>query len=440
MTSKLPPHDVQAERRLLGCQLLEAHTIDQVRDIAQPSDFYVDTHATIQRALIKLRDSGADVDVALVAEQLQSTGDYDDVGGTHYLDEIMGSVPYTAHVKSYAKQVAKFARRRRQISIAQKLIESAYDVTADDVEAAEKAIQAATDLADITPASSVLRPISECVTELIDSMEQGTRLASKVMIPAVDEITGGACPGEMFVIGARPSHGKSLFALQSMDCAAANNWPGLIISEEMAALSLATRMLSTITALPSEQWLGESRRLKFDAREHFKNRANVYIAEKCATATGAERAITSAVRQFGIRIVAVDYAQLLKGSGDSEQERIGDVSQRMKAIAMKHDLVVLLLAQLNRNIELRDNPEPGLADLRGSGSLEQDADVVLFPFWPFKLNESYEDKLEYRIYQRKNRSRGIPTSVLGMRINPQRQRLDPTTGDDFGEPLPEWRG
>jgi replicative DNA helicase len=168
----------------------------------------------------------------------------------------------------------------------------------------------------------------------------------------------------------------------------------------------------------------ETSRLRFDANEHFKQRAPIIIAEKCSTAAGAERAIETAVRKHGVKIVAVDYAQLLKGTGDNEQERIGDVSQRMKDMAMKHDLIVLLLAQLNRGIESRDDRTPTLGDLRGSGSLEQDADVVLFPVWPWKFDAGYPQVREYRIYQEKNRSRGRKELLTIMRINPERQRLE----------------
>ena len=426
--SRLPPQNLTAERSVLACQILDPAMIDAVRDIIAPTDFYADIHTIIQRAILKLRDAGVEADVITLAEQLESTGALEDIGGGTYLLELLETVPHAAHAKFYAGIVAKCAKRRKQILIAQRLMESAYDSTADHDEMSEAAIKAATELADTTPVGN-LRLMTDSVEELIADFEKGVTPAVRVMIPAVDAATGGACPGEMIIVGARPSHGKSLFALQTLDCAAYNGWPGLIISEEMAALSLAGRMLSSITTLPSSDWLRETHRLRFDAKEHFNGRAPIVIAEKCATATGAERAIATAVRQYGVKIVAVDYAQLLKGTGDNEQERIGDVSQRMKAMATRYDLIVLLLAQLNRGIESRDNGEPGLADLRGSGSLEQDADIVLFPLWPHKLNSDHDPR-EYRIYQRKNRNRGIAEAVIGMRINPERQRLE-EIGNEF---------
>ncbi len=396
--------------------------IDVVRDIISPTDFYADIHATIQRALNKLRESGADIDAFTVSQQLESVGSLKDIGGVPYILELLEAVPIAAHAATYAKAVKDCAVRRQQISIATKIIESAYDVTTDRDESVSLAIKATESLA-ATQSSGMFTLMSDAVSEFIGGLERGVKPTMSVMIPEVDVATGGACPGEMIVIGARPSHGKSLFALQSLDEAASHGLPGLIISEEMGAASLAGRMVSSITTIPSEEWMKETDRLRFDAREHFTERAPIVIAEKCQSASGAEKAIATAVRKHGIKIVAVDYAQLLKGDGDVEHERIGDVSRRMKAMATKYDLIVLLLAQLNRGIEQRENAVPGLADLRGSGSLEQDADIVLFPLWPWKLDSEFPDPMEYRVYQAKNRNRGVGTAVIGLRIDPQRQRL-----------------
>ena len=428
-TNRLPPQNMTAEKSVLGCQLLDARMIDVVRDIISPADFYADIHATIQKAFNKLRESGADIDAFTVSQQLESTGDLQDIGGVPYIMELLEVVPIAAHAATYAKTVKDCSVRRKQISIATKLMEAAYDVTADRDEVVSLAVRSTEQLAE-TQSSGSFTVMSDAVTEFIEGLERGVKPTLSVMIPEIDLATGGACPGEMIVIGARPSHGKSLFALQTLDEAASHGLPGLIISEEMGAASLAARMVSSITTIPSEEWMKDTDRLKFDAKEHFAGRAKIIIAEKCQTASGAEKAIAAAVRKFGVKIVAVDYAQLLKGDGDVEHERIGDVSRRMKAMATKYDLILLLLAQLNRGIEQRENAVPGLADLRGSGSLEQDADIVLFPLWPWKLDPEHADPLEYRIYQAKNRNRGVDTAVVGMRIEPQRQRLKGST--------PEW--
>lgn len=435
--SRLPPQNLQAEKSCLGSQLLDARTVDVVRGVIGPSDYYADVHAKIQKAIIKLRDGGSELDPVTISEQLNATGDLQDIGGVSYIVELIETVPHSAHAKYYAEAVGKCSRRRKAIAVARKLMESAYDPSNNESEVSQAAINAATDLAAAQVGVSNLRPMSEVVQDLIVELGTGVTPSVRVMIPEVDSLTGGAAPGEMFVIGARPSHGKTLFALQCLDSASAHGWAGLIVSEEMTAGLLASRSLASLSVVPSIEWMGQTDRLRFDAREHYATRAPILIAEKCGTASGAERAIAEAVRSHQVKIVAVDYAQLLRGEGDNEQERIADVSQRMKAAAVRHGVIMLLLAQLNRGIESRENPEPGLADLRGSGSLEQDGDVILFPFWPAKIDASYPNKTEYRIYQRKNRNRGVSAAVLQMRINADRQRIEaeiPAREDDgYGE-------
>lgn len=427
---KMPPQNLRAEQQTLGCQLIDPRTIDEVRDVVTPRQFYNDCHRIIQKALLKLRDSGAAIDAALIAEQLTQTGELEEIGGVGYLLELMETVPHSSHAVFYAKSIVSTARRREAIRIAQKLIESAHDQTKDETELSESAIKAATELAQQTDENAKLTDMETACGELLDVLETGVMPAVHVTIPEVDEQTGGLCPGELVVVGGRTSNGKSLFALQCLDCAAANGWPGLIISEEMARLSLASRQLSSISVIPSDDWIGKTDRLRFDVREHFITRSKVVIAEKCATASVVERVTAKAVRQYGIKIMAVDYAQLLRGSGDMESERIADVCHRMKNLAVKYDLIVLLLAQMNRGMVARENAEPRLSDFKGSGALEEDADVVLCPFWPIKIDEKYPDATEYRIYHLKGRNRGVKQRVLKMRIDAARQRLYPA--DDQG--------
>ncbi len=435
---RIPPQNLKAERCLLGSQIVDARQVDEIRDIVSPRDFYADTNAAVQKAILKLRDSGSAVDPVTVAAQLDSTGELDDVGGVPYVLELMETVPHARNAVHYAKLVAECSRRRQAIVIAQRLIEQAHDQSADESEVIEAAESAATKLADVKDVSEIVT-LKDSVLSVIEMFNQGVQPTQRVLIPEIDELIGGSAPGEMIIIAARPSHGKTMVALQCLDCAAAHQWAGLIISEEMSAMSLGNRFLSSATIIAKDQWMADPARVRFDAKEHFEGKASVYIAEKCATAAGAERAIANAVRRYGIKIVAVDYAQLLRGSGDNEQERIADVSQRMKAAAVRHNVVVLLLAQLNRGIETRDDRTPTLADLRGSGSLEQDADVVLFPLWPWKFDDTYEDKEEYRIYQAKNRNRGVAAAVITLRINAARQRLEPPRRDDPTRYAEDWR-
>lgn len=393
-------------------------------EIVGPSDFYVDTNQIIQTAIVDCHKEVGSADTLLVADRLSAMGKLDDVGGPVRLLEILESVPHSAHAAHYAGIVLERSRRRKAIAIGQKMIDQAYDLTADHKSLCEGAHDAARSIAE-TLNHSRTRPrrLADHVAGVIETYRSGQTPTVWWGVPEIDEMIGGVMPGELVVIGARPSMGKTLVGLQWLDESSRRGIPGLIISEEMSAASLATRSLSGITDIPSDRWRDDPDRLERETREYFAHRAPVLIAEKCATAAGAERAIARAVQSDGVRIVAVDYVQLLAGQGDSKEQRVADVSARMKAAAMRHDIVVLMLAQLNRQIETRQNAVPQLSDLRDSGGIEQDADVALFPFWPYKLDDQYRDPREYRIYCRKNRNRGIGQHVIQMRIDPERQRI-----------------
>ena len=436
--ARLPPQNLDAERSCLGSQMLDERMIDEVRSVISPSDYYLDVHGTIQKSLQRLRDNGGNVDPVTLAAELDAQGRLQDCGGIPYLIELMESVPHALHAKHYATIVAKCKRRRSAISVGQRLMEAAYDAANDDLEVSQAAINAASELAEHQIGVSRLVTMQDSIYAMLAEFEKGLTPTVNVMIPCIDTLIGGAAPGEMIILAGRPSHGKTMVACQCLDMAASHGWPGLVISEEMTAQLLASRSLSSITDIPSDRWLNETDRLRFDVREHFSEHAQIVIAEKCGTVATAERMIAEAVRTYKVKIVAIDYAQLLKGDGTSEQERIADVSQRMKAAAVKHGVILLLLSQMNRGIETRENAEPGLADLRGSGSLEQDGDVILFPFWPWKLDSSYPDPLEYRVYQRKNRNRGISTTVIKMKINPSRQRIEPAQPEEHETYARDW--
>ncbi len=419
------PQNLAAERSCLGCQILWSSKVPDVREIIGPEDYHSDINGKVQRAINRLCDGGAELDVLTLAAQLQSTNQLDEIGGPAYINELFESVPDGAHATFHAELVAECSRRRKMIVIGRGMADKAFDMSVEDSELMESTIKSAMQLSTLLAGADKSKPrtVSDHVIDIIGNLSKGESTTFFWGIDAIDSMIGGTAAGELIVIGGRPSHGKSMVGLQWLDCASERGIPGLMISEEMSASSLAARSLSSITTLTKHEWKDNVDRLFFDVRQHFTGRAPILIAEKCSTAAKAERAIAQAVQSHNIRIVVIDYAQLLHGDGDTKEQRIADVSSRMKAAAMRYDIVVLLLAQLNRQIEGRDNPSPQLSDLRDSGGIENDADVAIFPFWPFKFDDTYEDPNEYRIYCRKNRNRGIRDHVIKMRINPERQRL-----------------
>lgn len=424
-TIKLLPQNLNAERSVLGCQMLDPRTVDPVAAIIGVKDFYADSHQSMQKAILALHGDGIPSDVMTVVDRLDQMQKLDDVGGLAYVTEILESVPHAGNAIHYAELVAETSRRRQAIAISRNLNDSAFNPSCSSAELLEAGLKSMMELTDLlgTVKKVCTTTLKEHVEAALESALAGVEPTLKCGIEAVDSATGGIAPGELVVIGGRPSHGKTLIGLQWIDSAAQQGIPGLIVSEEMPAELLAMRQLSAIVSIPRSDWVTSEGQARFEVRQHFGERAPVFVAEKCHTIAAIEREVARCVHQYGVRIVAVDYAQLIKGDGASRFDQVTDVSLRMKRMAVKHKIMLLLLAQLSRELEKRPDPTPRLSDLRESGQLEQDADVCLFCFWPIKLDPKYDDPTEYRIYQAKNRSRGVGTAVVQLTIQPTRQRL-----------------
>jgi replicative DNA helicase len=438
---QLPPQNLEAEQAVLGCQILggkfgASKHLDQINllpEVLSVDDFYSDVHQEIQRAIWRLKDKIGVVDVLLLADELESTGKYAEVGGTDYLMKLIDKLEDSTHSLHYAAMVTKCSRRRKSIDIGNMMIRKAYDPTRSDEEFISEAHEAAMKMAEMLHVKkSHPRFLSEHVNEQIDGLERGDLPVVFYGIKEIDGLMRGMAPGELIVVGARPNHGKSALALQWLDAAAAKGVSSLMISEEMSAQNIASRTLTYVSELPSSSWKEQIDNLRLEATSHFSRRAGVLIAENCGTIAACERAIDRAVQSHGIKIVAVDYAQMIDGDGETKAQRVGDVSKRLKKMATKHGINPILLAQLNRGVETRDDLTPRSSDLKDSGSLEEDADIVLLPYVPAMFDETYSDKTEYRIICTKNRSRPGRGEVIQMKTDFGRQRIvsvDTTTGD-----------
>ena len=435
---RLPPQDLQAEQCVLACQILAGKSgyasvpgaIDRLSETLSPADFYSDVHVTIQKAILLSREAnGGETDVVLVADQLARMGKLEDAS-PQYLTEILETVPHSGNVLHYAAIVAGCARRRKVIEVGQKMVDRAYDARYDDQEIVDDAFQTAAKMADAMQLqASGPRKLSAITQDVLDAYTRGESPSLFWGLDEIDRELGGVSLGSLVLIGARPRHGKSMVALQWLDCAAQAGIPGMMISEEMMELQLGSRTLLYLSDLPQDQHKSRVAELARQAEKHFAHRAPVLVVQKCSKIARAEKAIFRATRSHGVKIVAVDYAQLIDGEGDSEEQRISNVSKRMKQAAVRHGIIVILLAQLNRQIEHRENPTPKLSDLKGSGGLEADADVVLFPYWPVLFDDGYTPRDDYRVVVAKDRNGPAEGRVIEMRIDAARQRLlpaDPT--------------
>lgn len=242
-------------------------------------------------------------------------------------------------------------------------------------------------------------------------------------IPEVDAaIGGGVEPGEMVVMAARPSHGKSAIALQFIHHWTAGNLPSLFVSEEMSSLAVGKRTVQFVSDVPQEYWFRNGDEVRRHIDDHFGTRAPCHIVEGCKSAHRAADEIRKAVANHGVKCAVVDYAQLLQSSGKSRYEIVTNTSVILRQVATETKCVLVVLAQINRESEKRDVFVPRNSDLKESGQIEQDADVILLLSWPWKM-DSNQDVNKYQFFIGKNRNREIVKPAVEVMFFPSRQMV-----------------
>lgn len=274
-----------------------------------------------------------------------------------------------------------------------------------------------------SPQKQILRitDLEAAARQYVEKVRSGGDILLDTGIPDLDyAIGGGAAPGELFLLAARTSHGKSAVALQMVHWWTAQGNASLFVSEEMSALSLGKRTVQFSTEVPEGRWPEQADTLDEDLTNHFSGRASCFIVENCRTAEAAANSIRSAVADRGVKCAVVDYAQLLQAEGKSRYEQISNTSVCLRQVASETNVLLVALCQLNRQIEGRRKFIPMLSDLRDSGQLEQDADVIVFGVWPWKISER-NDQNDYQFWVAKNRNRAINQGMVKANFNPARQ-------------------
>lgn len=264
--------------------------------------------------------------------------------------------------------------------------------------------------------------IRDAAREYVDEVRRGLPPCVATGIPELDRSIDGVSPGEVCVVAARPSHGKTAFAMQWVDSAARSGSPCLLISEEMSRRELGKRALLHISNIEFENWDKSEDRLLADIEAHYANRSQVFGLESVQNIEAVERLIDQYVRMHDVGVVAVDYLQLLSSDHGSRYDSVTDISRRLKQCATRNNVALIVLCQLNREIEKRDGHEPKLSDLRESGQIEQDADTVLMLQWPTKYDDR-ADPSEYRVYCSKRRNGPIRSPLVVTQFFPDRQKF-----------------
>lgn len=394
---RIPPHSIEAEQSVLGGLLLDNSAWDRAGDLVTEGDFYRYDHRLIFAAIGGLINASKPADVITVFEQLQSLGKADEVGGLSYLNSLAQSVPSAANLRRYAEIVRERAILRKLVSVSDEIATAAFNPQGRPVpqilDEAEGKIfkigeEGSRNKQGFQSMDNLVVDLLDRVTELYENgAEEVTGVRSGFF--DLDRMTAGLQPGDLIVLAARPSMGKTAFALNiAENVAASEGLPAVVFSMEMGAAQLALRMVGSLGRidqqhlrtgkLNDEEWGRLS-----DAVEKLRN-VSLFIDETPGLTPSELRArARRQARQCGkLGLIVVDYLQLMTGSGGGSEENratvLGEISRGLKALAKELQCPVIALSQLNRSVETRTDKRPMMSDLRESGAIEQDADVIMF--------------------------------------------------------------
>lgn len=390
LTDRLPPQNAEAERSVLGSMLRDNQVIGDIVQIIQPKAFYSDAHQQICQSIYELYDKGQPVDLVVLAEALRQRGQIENIGGYALLAELWDAAPTAANAEYYAKIVREHALVRSLIHTGNEILRDAYEQTQPAEEllgTAERKIMAIAQMGVIGQTITLEAAIQEAYNR-IDRRTQGDDI-SIGGIPTgyvdLDEITAGLHDSELVIIAARPSVGKTAFALNLIrNIAVGKGHPVFFVSLEQSYIELAERLLCCQSRVDSHKMrkgtLSQDDISKIIDAGGVLSKAPLFIDH---TPFQSMLRIAANARRLklrhGLKMVVIDYLQLIEPDNrrDPRQEQVAQISRRCKALAKELNIPVVALAQVNRASEDRQDHRPRLADLRESGSLEQDADTVL---------------------------------------------------------------
>jgi replicative DNA helicase len=385
---ELPPHDMAAEQVVLGGMMMSKDALADVREILGPDDFYRPAHGLVFETILALDDEGCPAEIIAVADRLRDTGQLGRVGGGPYLHTLVSSVPTAANAAYYAGLVREKAAERRVITTGQQLIQIGWSPGLDIAEKLDQAWARLERAADLVSAPRSVS-LAEMLPAVLDRIEAGPPPgAVRSGWRDLDELLGGLLPGQLVTIGARPTVGKSVVLSNWAVTAALAGIPVLYYSLEMSAAECLNRMLAAAAGvdllrmragagvLTDAEWgrLGEATSLLSAAPLQVNDSGTLRPGDIRADLRRAHRAKASA------GLVVIDYAQLMTATTRNDRNRqaeVSEITRDLKAAAKENGCAVLVGAQLNRGPEMRSGRRPVLADLRDSGSFEQDSDVVI---------------------------------------------------------------
>ncbi len=405
-TTDVLPHSFEAEQSVIGGLLRDATQYDSVSEVLSEGDFFKAGHGKIFSIMADLIEREQPIDVITVSEELSHRNELSDVGGLDYIADLATQVPSSANVVAYAKIVRERATLRQLISAATEISRASYNpgaLASDDLlQLAERSVL---QISEERPKEGGFEGVNTLLKQAVEKIDVLFRSGSDITglssgITELDEKTSGWQPGELIVLAARPSMGKTALALNFIEASVmTQDKPSLVFSMEMPADALVMRMLSSIGRidqgrlrngkLTEEDWP----KLEVAARK-LKDK-KLFIDDTAALTPNEIRArVRRIAREHGDpAIIMIDYLQLMHvGGSEGRTQEISEISRSMKALAKEYSCPVVALSQLNRGVEQRPNKRPMNSDLRESGAIEQDADVILFIYRDEYYNEDSPDK------------------------------------------------
>jgi replicative DNA helicase len=439
---KLPPHSVEAEQSVLGGLLLEATALDKITDLLQPDDFYRHEHRIIYRQVVRLSEMAKPVDVITVAEALEIAGELDQVGGLPYLGGLAQNVPSAANIRRYGEIVRERSIMRKLAEVGSDIASSAYNPTGRD--AAQLLDEAERKVFEIAEAGSKGKqgfiPMPPLLTQVVERIETlyGRDNASDVTGTAtgftdLDRKTSGLHPGDLIIIAGRPSMGKTALAINIAENVAMDSkLPVAIFSMEMGATQLVMRMLGSVGKLNQQDLrTGKLQDDDWGRLTHALGKLNdapIHIDESAALSSLDLRARSRRLHRQnnGLGLIVVDYLQLMSSNvGKASENRateISEISRSLKALAKELQVPVIALSQLNRSLEQRTDKRPVMSDLRESGAIEQDADLILFIYRDEVYNPDSQQQGKAEIIIGKQRNG--PIGVVSLAFRGEYTRFD----------------
>jgi replicative DNA helicase len=423
LAQRLPPQNLEAETSVLGAVLLENEALNRVLEILTEDDFYREAHRRIFSAILHLYEHSEPVDLITLSEVLKTRGDLDPVGGVEYLNSLVNGVPTAANISYYAKIIKEKAILRKLINRATEIVSQSYSNSGDVDEFIDQAERTIFEISEdrVRPSFYPIKDLIKSSFKTIERLYEKRQLITGVPtgFQRLDELTSGLQPADLIIIAGRPSMGKTAFALNIAQHASVRaTTPAAIFSLEMSKEQLALRMLCSEAKVDAHRlrggFLSEADWPKLTRAAGSLSEAPLFIDDTPGLSALEMRAKARRLKiEHNLGLVIVDYLQLMRGraSADSREQEISDISRSLKALAKELSIPVIALSQLNRRVEERGDKRPQLSDLRESGAIEQDADVILF---------LYRDE----VYNKSEENRGKAEIIIGKQRNGPTDKVD----------------